>query len=120
MQKPALKGKRAMLISWNCADRLKDIDDAHYERDVIMREAHPQLSTTNLFASYFIWSHLQGTCEGTLYFTGSFITPGNAHDLSLLSGFVVAKHLGAEYPFSENAAALADFQMLQKMMGLTD
>lgn len=118
MQEPALKGKRPMLISWNCRERLKDIADEHYEKDVVMREAHPQLSTTNMFASYFIWQHMQGSCGGTLFFTGSSVTPGNGHDLSLLSGFVVAKHIGADYPFPENAAALSDFRTLQNMMGL--
>lgn len=118
MQEPALKGKRPMLISWNCKDRLKDIEDEHYEKDVVMREAHPQLNMMNLMASYFIWQRLQGSCGGTLFFTGSSVTPGNAHDLSLLSGFVVANHMGADYPFPDNAAALSDFHALQKMMGL--
>jgi hypothetical protein len=120
MQEPELKNKRAMLISWNCAERLKDIPDEHYEKDVVMREAHPQLSTRNMFASYFIWQHLQGACGGTLFFTGSFITPGNGHDLSLLSGFVVARHLGAAYPFPGDTAAVSDFETLQRMMGLTE
>jgi len=120
MQKPENKGKRSMLISWNCKERLKNIGDEHYEKDVVMREAHPQLSVTNMFASYFVWRHLQGSCNNTLYFTGSFITPGNGHDLSMLSGFVVAKHLGADYPFPENEPAFKDFQLLQNMMGLAD
>merc|ERR1711964_609591 len=55
--------------------------------DVTMREAHPCLTTTNMMASMFVWARLQGAFGGALYFCGSSVTPGNGHDLSLLSGF---------------------------------
>jgi predicted NAD/FAD-binding protein len=118
MQKPETKDKRPMLVSWNCAKRLQDISDEDYERDITYREAHPCLDQTNMMASMFVYKNLQGICNNTVYFCGSSVTPGNGHDLSLLSGFVVAKKLGADYPFSHNKAASADLHALQDMMGL--
>ncbi len=65
-----------------------------------------------------MWPRLQGLHGGALYFAGSSVTPGNGHDLSLLSGLVVAAAVGAPFPFVENEAALSDFHALQGMMGL--
>lgn len=53
-----------------------------------------------------------------MYFAGSAITPGNGHDLSLLSGMIIAKKLGAEYPFAHDPAAAADFERLRGLMGI--
>lgn len=51
------------------------------------------------------------------YFCGSFTTPEGGHDLSLLSGLVVAHELGADYPLDpDHPAALHDFQQLQRVM----
>jgi len=118
MQEPDTKGKRRMLVSWNCAERLKDIADEHYERDITYREAHPCLDQTNMMASMFVYKYVQGICDGAVFFCGSSVTPGNGHDLSLLSGFVVARELGADYPFRHSEPAVADFHALQDMMGL--
>lgn len=118
MQEPDTKGKRPMLVSWNCKDRLEDIADEDNEGAIIYREAHPLLNQTNMMASMFLYRHFQGCCGDSIYFCGSSVTPGNGHDLSLLSGFVVARALGADYPFSHDEAALADFHTLQDMMGL--
>lgn len=40
------------------------------------------------------------------------------HDLSLLSGFVVAHALGADYPFPDDKEARKDFDRLRVLMGL--
>ena len=53
-----------------------------------------------------------------MYFAGSAITPGNGHDLSFLSGLIVAKKLGAEYPFADDPAAASDFERLRVLMGI--
>jgi predicted NAD/FAD-binding protein len=77
--------------------------------------AHPHLNSFNL-AIVFLMRLLQG--RRGIYYCGSYATPGNGHDLSLLSGLIVAQAMGAEYPFAANPAALEDFQRLRKIMGL--
>ena len=39
-----------------------------------------------------------------VYYCANWTTPGNCHDMSLLSGFVVANACGAKYPFPESEA----------------
>ena len=77
------------------------------------RGAHPDLSLDNLLSARRLRRH-QG--RDRLHFCGSYTTPGNGHDLSLLSGLVVADALGAPYPFREDAGALEDFRLLRKSM----
>eukprot|EP01047_Picozoa_sp_COSAG01_P038092 COSAG01_NODE_3069_length_6640_cov_2.893441_8_plen_162_part_00 len=43
-------------------------------------------------------------------------TPGNGHDLSLLSGLVAAHCIGAPYPFASYYAAARDFELLRSIM----
>ena len=59
-----------------------------------------------------------GQGRGGVFYCSSFATPGNGHDLSLLSGLVVARALGAPYPFKEDRAASYDFECLCSYMGL--
>ena len=115
---PDVAGQRPMLVSYGCKERLRNTPAALFERNVTGREAHPCLTTTNLALSTAVWPRLQGLHGGALYFAGSSVTPGNGHDLSLLSGLVVAAAVGAPFPFVENEAALSDFHALQGMMGL--
>ena len=59
--------------------------------------------------------HLQG--KDGIHYCGTFTTPEGGHDLSFMSGLVVAHAIGAEYPFSRNNSnATADFEQMQKMM----
>ncbi|MBY0398787.1 hypothetical protein K2X89_00695, partial [Myxococcota bacterium] len=52
-----------------------------------------------------------------IYFCSGYTTPEGAHDLSFLSGLVVAHALGADYPFGPDAAlARADFRQMQRIM----
>lgn len=76
---------------------------------------HPKLSFLNL-AVVFLLRLIQG--QGAVWYCSSYTTPANGHDLSLLSGFSVARQLGARYPFPENELATADFRQLSSMMGL--
>ena len=62
---------------------------------------------------------LQGMHDGVVYFAGSAMTPGNGHDLSFLSGLIIAKKLGAEYPFAKHSAAASDFERLRSLMGIS-
>lgn len=59
--------------------------------------------------------HLQG--RDGLHYCGTFTTPEGGHDLSFMSGLVVAHAIGADYPFpTDNSNAVADFKQMQKMM----
>ena len=60
---------------------------------------------------------LQG--DGGVWYCASWATPGNAHDLSLLSGFAAAHAaIGAPYPFPDDKLAHRDFLKLRRLMGL--
>ncbi|KAL6042701.1 putative NAD-binding protein [Balamuthia mandrillaris] len=78
--------------------------------------AHPHLSTRNL-ALALLLRFIQG--RNGVFYCGSFATPGNGHDLSFLSGLVVAHALGAPYPFPHNKPAQVDFEKLRKLMGFS-
>lgn len=106
--------EEGMFVSYNCRDKLKDKE---CEWTSTSREAHPSLTTWHLFSSQMLWPKLQGTRNKSTYFCGSAVTPGNGHDLSLLSGIIAATELGAEYPFAtEDKKAERDFELLRKMM----
>jgi predicted NAD/FAD-binding protein len=77
------------------------------------RGAHPDLSLGNLWRARRLRA-LQGAHH--LYYCGAYTTPGNGHDLSLLSGLVVASALGAPYPFANDPEANADFDLLRRQM----
>ena len=53
-----------------------------------------------------------------VYYCSNWTTPGNTHDMSLLSGIVCAHAIGAAYPFEGNAEAKKDFQRLRSLMGI--
>ncbi len=75
--------------------------------------AHPALTPSNLARAFALRS-IQG--RDRTYYCGSYTTPGNGHDLSLLSGFVVAGALGAPYPFFEHEIARRDYARLTRWM----
>jgi predicted NAD/FAD-binding protein len=76
---------------------------------------HPELTPKFLLTS-ILMRLFQG--RRGVYFCGSMATPGNGHDLSLCSGFAVATAMGAQYPFSYEDDAAADFRRLRKVLGL--
>jgi hypothetical protein len=53
-----------------------------------------------------------------VYYCSNWTTPGNCHDMSLLSGIVCAHAIGADYPFEENVEAKKDFNRLRDLMGV--
>jgi predicted NAD/FAD-binding protein len=101
-----------MLVTYNqpADEPLEDV-----QGEVHNINNHPCLCTGNLVL-VFVLRLVQGT-RG-LFFCGAHTTPGNGHDLSLLSGLAAANRIGAGYPFERNAQAAADFGRLRAMMGL--
>ncbi len=58
---------------------------------------------------------LQG--KNGIYYCSTLTTPEGAHDLSFMSGLVAANLIGAPYPLpTSNADAVADFELMQRMM----
>lgn len=97
-----------MLVSYNTHKPIATID-----KQFSNRRAHPALSAKNLLIAYAL-RRIQG--RRGIYYCSSYTTPGNGHDLSLLSGLAVAAALGAPYPFAEDAAARQDFEHLYRWM----
>lgn len=108
---PAARGAGvSMLVYYN---KPKTLRLTHQQRVISNRRAHPDMSTGNL-ARALGYRFLQG--KDGLYYCGSCATPGNGHDLSLLSGLVIAAQLGGSYPFSGDPEARADFLRLRRIM----
>jgi predicted NAD/FAD-binding protein len=112
-----------MLVTYNPQTK---IDPALVVGEVQNEANHPCLNVVNL-ALAFLLRLLQGGHAGSHYFCGAHTTPGNGHDLSLLSGLIAANAIGAEYPFDQagegvdkvlEAKAHADFGRLQAIMGI--
>ena len=53
-----------------------------------------------------------------IYYCSNYTTPGNCHDMSLLSGFVCANAIGADYLFPEKPGPAKDFARLRSLMGI--
>ena len=102
-----------MLVTYNAKKKLENVDS---EWVVTSREGHPSLTLFQMIASNLLFPLFQGTRNKSAWFCGSGVAAANGHDLSLLSGFVVAHECGAPYPFPDNEAAMQDFRRLQKMM----
>eukprot|EP00742_Colponemidia_sp_Colp-10_P016167 GILJ01018502.1.p1 GENE.GILJ01018502.1~~GILJ01018502.1.p1 ORF type:complete len:570 (-),score=44.02 GILJ01018502.1:82-1707(-) len=117
VQRAMQQGKRLsgpMLVTYSSDKHLR-IDKSRVQGTVSNLRAHPHLSVQNLALSSFM-RFAQG--QQNMYFCGSYTTPGNGHDLSFLSGLVVASAIGAVYPFDDCVEAKDDFKRLQGLMGL--
>lgn len=80
--------------------------------------AHPQFTLTNL-ALAFLMPLLQG--RHNAYYCACYTTPGNGHDLSLLSGIVMGSQVTSTkyYPFAEVAdpQTRKDYDLLRNFLG---
>ncbi|MEZ4331723.1 MAG: FAD-dependent oxidoreductase [Myxococcota bacterium] len=106
---PNLAGAtRPLLVTWHSR---KPIDSVEGSYD--LPNATHVLSLRNL-ANMLLLRGIQG--RRGLWFCSGYTTPEGAHDLSFLSGLVVAHALGADYPFGADALALADFRQMRRIM----
>lgn len=107
---PVLKdANRACLVTFNSR---KAIQGVHKEIRLVRCNHH--LCLQNLIIMMAL-RFIQG--RNRTYYCGSFTTPEGGHDLSFLSGLVIARALGASYPFSaDHVAAVTDFRQLQTLM----
>ncbi len=109
-QNPSTKDKGVpMLVTFNS----KRVIEKVQKRIELPHPTH-SVSLQNLIIMSMM-RHLQG--KDGVHYCGTFTTPEGGHDLSFMSGLVVAHAIGADYPFSsDNTDAVADFKQMQKMM----
>lgn len=109
-----LDKKPVMLISHALGEG-KSIDKALVRGGGNHARAHPLYSPWNVASQISL-----RLCQGRngLYYASNWTTPGNCHDMSLLSGFLCAHAIGAEYPFPEHKDAEKDFHRLNDLMGV--
>lgn len=91
------------------------IDPDKVVQEVCISRSHPVLGAQNLVLAQLI-PLIQG--RRGVYYCSNYSTCGNGHDLSLLSGFICAAAIGAEYPFPDDARAKLDYERLADAMGL--
>ena len=119
VQTPSMVGlplteKVPMLIT-HCLGEGKTIDPKLIRGDGNHVRAHPLYSGWNV-ASLLSLRLIQG--RRGVYYCSNYTTPGNCHDMSLLSGLMCAQAIGAPYLFETNYQAKRDFNMLRSLMGL--
>ena len=77
--------------------------------------AHPLYSGWNIMTMLSL--RLAQGRDG-IYYCSNWTTPGNCHDMSLVSGMVCAHAIGADYPFAGSGEAEKDFNRLRGLMGI--
>jgi predicted NAD/FAD-binding protein len=109
-QNPSIKDKGVpMLVTFNSRRPIEKV-----QKRIDLPHPTHTVSLRNLIIMSMM-RHLQG--RDGVYYCGTFTTPEGGHDLSFMSGLVVAHAIGADYPFStDNSDAVADFAQMQKMM----
>ena len=109
-QNPSTKDKGVpMLVTFNSQRVIEKVQ----KRIELPHPTH-SVSLQNLIIMSSM-RYLQG--RDGVYYCGTFTTPEGGHDLSFMSGLVVAHAIGADYPFSiDHTDAVADFKQMQKMM----
>ncbi len=77
--------------------------------------AHPTMGVRNMMVTQLL-SVIQG--RRGIYYVGNYVSAGNGHDLSLVTGLCVAEAIGAKYPWPENKASERDVKLMSRFMGL--
>lgn len=109
-----LDKKPVMLISHALGEG-KSIDPSLIRGTGNHARAHPLYSGWNVMAQLSL-RLVQG--RNGIYYCSNWTTPGNCHDMSLLSGIICAHAIGAKYPFEGNTEAKKDFSRLRDLMGI--
>lgn len=108
-----LDQKPVMLISHALGEG-KSIDPSLVRGTANHARAHPLYSGWNVAVQLSL-RLIQG--RDGIYYCSNWTTPGNCHDMSLLSGMICAHAIGADYPF-EDKEAKKDFYRLRDLMGV--
>ena len=106
--------KPPMLITHALGDG-KTIDPKLIKGTGNHARAHPLYSGWNV-AAVLLLRFIQG--KDGIFYCCNWTTPGNCHDMSLLSGLVAAHAAGAPYPFEGDPGPMSDFGHLRGLMGI--
>merc|ERR1719456_690424 len=79
--------------------------------------SHPTFTFSNLLLTK-IMPLVQG--QRGIYYASNWVTQGNGHDLSCLSGMACARAIGAPYLFPENELAALDYSRMAANLGLDE
>jgi len=109
-----LHKKPVMLVSHSLGEG-KSIDPSLIRGTANHARAHPLYSGWNVAAMLSL-RLVQG--KDGIYYCSNWTTPGNCHDMSLLSGIICAHAVGAKYPFEKYKEAKKDFNRLRDLMGI--
>jgi predicted NAD/FAD-binding protein/cytochrome b involved in lipid metabolism len=112
--KKSLNEKPPLLITHALGEG-KSIDSKLVRGEGNHARAHPLYSGWNL-TTVLTMRLLQG--RRGVFYCANYTTPGNCHDMSLLSGLIAAHAVGADYPFPDNVEAFKDFGRLRGLMGV--
>ena len=133
-QRAAPPGQAPCLVSYGLPASRRPAAASLVCGSVINADALPELTTWNVAAALLLpffqgqpmglpagqppvgWVGLPARGPGRVHFAGNWATPGNGHDLSLVSGLLAARRIGAPYPFAGDAAAAADFERAAALM----
>lgn len=85
--------------------------------------AHPKMGVRNMMVTQLL-SLIQG--QNGIYYAGNYVSAGNGHDLSLVTGMCVARSIGAQYPFKKYQGDSSvdakggerDIHLMSRFMGL--
>ena len=97
-----------------CLHSYRDLDIDMVNGVFSAPRAHPDLSFRNMAITQMM--HLIQGRHG-IYYCSNYTAPGNGHDLSFLSGVVVATEIGAPYPFPHDKESEQDWKMMRVFMG---
>lgn len=109
-------GERPALLISHAMTEGKVIDESKIVGTGAHFRAHPLYSPWNIMTMLSL--RLAQGRQG-IYYCANWTTPGNCHDMSLLSGIVAAHAIGADYPFPDaHPHAVNDFKRLRGLMGM--
>lgn len=109
-----ISAEKAPMFVTQCPHKWRSIDPEKTLTTFSAPRAHPDLSQRNGMITQFL-NLIQG--RRGIYYCSNYVAPGNGHDLSCVSGLVVANAIGAKYPF-DDADAYQDFKDARHFMNL--
>jgi hypothetical protein len=109
-----ISAEKAPMFMTQCLHKDTSIDATKTLKTFSAPRAHPDMSARNGMITQFL-NLIQG--RRGIYYCSNWVAPGNGHDLSCVTGLVVAHAIGAKYPFND-AEAYRDFKAARHFMGV--
>jgi len=106
----------AMIVT-HCLHPGKTIDEDKVRMRHDYARSHPKFEFWNMLVA-----QLMPLVQGNrgVYYASNWVTLGNGHDLSCLSGMACANAIGAPYLFPSNELAKLDFDRMSASLGLDE